>query len=142
MGTLTNGNPNARELVTEVLDETRWWETLRLVVGFLRTKTVEKVRIEFGFVLDRDLAGHQQRRDQIVELADLERCIRMGIGEGTIEWNGSSDFLFFPLGTELAFMLCNDADLHFASAEPSLLAELGNTLRLSGIRVYDSGKLI
>jgi hypothetical protein len=72
MGTLTEGNPNARELLTEILDKTRWWNTLRLIVGFLRSKRVERVRIEFGFVLDRDLEGKPQAQDQIVRLDDLE----------------------------------------------------------------------
>jgi len=30
MGTLTKDNPNARELLTEILDKTRWWSTLIL----------------------------------------------------------------------------------------------------------------
>ena len=142
MGTLTDANPNASELVTEVLEEPGWWKALQLIVEFLRTKTVEKVRIEFGFVLDRDVAGKEQGRDQVVELVDLERFIRVGIGEGTIEWRGTSDLLLFPVGTDLAFMLCNDADLHFASTQPSLLAEFGHTLSSNGIKVYDSGRLI
>jgi hypothetical protein len=83
-----------------------------------------------------------QGRDQILQLAELESFIRTGINEGTVERNGSSDFLFYPLGADLAFMLCNDADLHFASTEPSLVAELGQTLSASGIKVYDSGRLI
>ncbi len=142
MGTLTENNPNARELVTETLEETVWWKALQLIVEFLRTKTVEKVRIEFGFILNRDIAGKEQGRDQVIELVDLEPFIRAGIGEGTIEWCGTSDLLIFPVGTDLAFMICNDADLHFASAQPSLLAEFGHTLGSNGIKVYDSGRLI
>jgi hypothetical protein len=142
MGTLTETNPNAHELVTEILDDAVWWEALKLIVEFLRAKGVEKIRIEYGFVLDLDIAGKEQGRDQVIELPDLERFIRAGIGEGTIECRGTSDFLFFPLGTDLAFMLCNDADLHFASTEPSLLAEFAHTLSSSGIKVYDSGRLI
>jgi hypothetical protein len=142
MGTLTKANPNARELITEILDEPIWWSALKLVVEFLRAKNVEKVRIEFGFVLDRDIAGKGQGKDQVLQLADLESFVRTGINEGTIERKGLSDFLFYPLGADSAFMLCNDADLHFASAEASLLAELGQALRASGIKVYDSGRLI
>jgi hypothetical protein len=142
VGTLTDTNPKARELVTEILDETLWWSTLKLVVEFLHAKTVEKVRVEFGFVLDRDIAGKPQGRDQVVELADLESFIRAAIDEGTIERKGPSDFLFYPLGSELTFMLCNDADLHFASTEPPLLAEVGCALRASGIKVFDAGRPI
>jgi hypothetical protein len=142
MGTLSRDKSNSRELVTEILDEAFWWGTLRLVVEFLHTKAVERVRVEFGFVLDRDIAGKQQGRDEIVQLADLEGFIRAGIDEGTIERAGSSDFLFSPLGTGLTFMLCNDADLHFASTEPLLLAELAGVLRGGGIRVYDDGRFV
>jgi hypothetical protein len=37
-------------------------------------------------------------------------------------------------------MLCNDADLHFAFIEESLLAEVVKVLRACGITVYDSGR--
>ena len=133
MGTLTGSNPNARELLTEVLDRTRWWSTLSLIVEFLRAKQVERVHIEFG---------KRQGRNQTVQLVDLEAVIKTGFDEGTIEWARNSDFLFHPLGADLAFMLCNDADLHFASADSALLMELGHKIRLSGIKVYDSGRLI
>jgi len=62
--------------------------------------------------------------------------------EGTIEWEKASDFCFHPLGAEVAFMLCNDADLHFASADSALHLELGDRISSSGIKVYDSGRLI
>lgn len=142
MGTLVNDDSDARELVSEILSETAWWSTVKLVVEFLTAKDVGKVRVECGYILDRDLAGKQQASDEIVPLKDLERFIKTGLDEGTIEWNGSSDFRFYPLGTELAFMLCIDADLHFASADSALLAEFAQTLRASGVKVYDSGKLI
>ncbi len=142
MGTLTKANPNARELLTEILDETHWWSTLSLIVEFLRSKRVEKVHIEFGFVPDQDVEGKLQAETGIVQLVDLEVVIKKGFDEGTIEWAGTSDFLFYLLGTELGFMLCNDADLHFASADSSLLMELAHKIRSNGIKVYDSGKLI
>lgn len=141
MGTLIKESPNTRELVTEILDETRWWNALRLVVGFLRSKGVEGVRVEFGFVLDRDIAGKEQGQDQTIKLAELESFIGAGITDGTIERKGSSDFLFYPVGTELSFMLCNDADLHFASTESSQLEEVTSLLRAGGIKVHDSGRL-
>jgi hypothetical protein len=60
MGTLTETNPDAREFVTEILEETYWWNVLNLIVEFLRAKKVEQVRVEFGFVLDRYNAGKEQ----------------------------------------------------------------------------------
>jgi hypothetical protein len=141
MGTLIEANSNARELVTEILDETTWWSTLRVLVALLDAKHVVKVRAEFGFVLDRNLAGKQQVLDHIVELKDLEPFIKTGLEEGTIEWNRSSDFRFYPLGLDLAFMLCNDADLHFAAVDAELLSEFAQRLREGGVKVFDSGKL-
>ncbi|MFZ1139623.1 MAG: hypothetical protein WAN76_10615 [Candidatus Sulfotelmatobacter sp.] len=126
--------------MTETLEETTWSRILNVLVEFLDAKNVEKVRVEFGYILDRDLAGKQPASAEIVRLKDLERFIRTGLDEGTIEWGRSSDFRFYPLGTELAFMLCNDADLHFASADSALLAEFAQTLRSSGVKVYDSGR--
>jgi len=94
---------------------------LKVLVRFLDARQVEQVRVEFGYILDRDLAGKQQASDEIVPLKDLEDFINVGPQDGTIEWNRSSDFRFYPLGTELAFLLCNDADLHVASAGSGLL---------------------
>jgi len=142
MGTLKDANPNARELVTEIIDMTRWSSTLGLIVEFLQSKRVENALLEFGFVLDRDSAGKAQAQSQIVPLADLAKVIKRGFDDGTIEWAKTSDFPFHPLGTDLAFMLCNDADVHFASSDLSVLMELGRTIRDSGLKVYDSGKLI
>jgi hypothetical protein len=142
MGKLTKGNPAARELVTEALDDAVWWSTLKVIVQFLYARNVEQVRVEFGFVLDLDLEAKPQGQSEIVRLSDLESFIKRGLDEGTIEWAGMSDFLFHPIGAEVAFMLCNDADLHFASADSSLLSELGNKISSSGIKVYDSGRLI
>ena len=78
MGKLTGSNPNASELLTEVLDKSRWWSTLSLIVEFLRAKQVERVRIEFGFVLDRDVEGKLQAESEIVQLVDLEAVIKKG----------------------------------------------------------------
>jgi hypothetical protein len=141
MGTLIQADSDARELVTEILEETTWWSTLRVLVEFLDAKHVVEIRAEFGYVLDRDLAGKQQASDEIVELKDLERFIKAGLEGGTIEWNRSSDFRFRPLGLNLAFMLCNDADLHFASADAELLTEFAQRLRKGGVKVFDSGRL-
>jgi hypothetical protein len=142
METLTEANPNARELITEVLDEILLWRALKVVSEFLRAKNVQMVRIEFGFVVSRDLAGKKQGCDQILQIAELEGFMNKAIEEGTIETMGTSDFLFYPLDSDLTFMLCNDGDLHFASTTPSLLAELVQSLRTSEIEVYDSGRLI
>jgi hypothetical protein len=142
MGTLKEANPSAYELLTETLDKALWWNVLSLIAEFLRTKQVEEVHIEFGFVLKRNLEGKPQVPEQFVNLADLEATIRKGFDEGTIEWAQSSDFVFRPVGIDLAFMLCNDADLHLASADRDLFMELGRKVRSSGVRVYDSGRLI
>ena len=138
MATLIQADSGARELLTEILEEAQWWRTLVTLVKFLDARQVETVRLDFGYVLGRDLAGHQQALDEIVQLNDLEHVIRAGFDDGTIEWNRSSDFRFYPLGIEFAFMLCNDADLHFASSDSALLAEVAQTLRTSGVKVYDS----
>ncbi len=142
MSTLKDANPNARELVTEIIDRARWWSTLGLIVEFLQSKRVDSVRVEYGTVLERDLAGKHQAQSQTVQLTDLTGVVQKGFDEGTIEWARTSDFLFHPLGADLAFMLCNDADVHFASSDSLLLMELGHKIRDSGVKVYDSGRLI
>jgi hypothetical protein len=142
MGSLTKSNPTARELVTEILDKVVWWSTLKVIVQFLQVKNIEQVRVDFGFVLKRDLEGKPHAQNQIVQLSDLESFIQKGLDEGTIEWAGGSDFVFHAVGAEVAFMLCNDADLHIASTDSSLLLELGHNISSSGIKVYDSGQLI
>jgi hypothetical protein len=141
MGTLTETDPTAREFVTEILDKALLWNILKVVIQFLHTKNVQQVRAEFGFVLDRHIKGKPQAQNQIVQLSDLESFIKSGLDEGKINW-GRSDFIFRPVGADIAFMLCNDADLHFASADVSLLLELGRKISSIGIKVYDSGRLI
>jgi hypothetical protein len=142
MGKLTKENPNSRELVTEVLDKTAWWRTLKTIVDFLNARGVGEVRVEFGFVLDRDLKGKPQGSDQIIPLGNLESFVEQGLNEGTIEWAAGSDFCFYPIGADLGFMLCNDADLHLASADFGLLLEVAHKLKSTGIKVYDSGRLL
>ena len=108
MGSLRESNPTARELVTEILDKVVWWGTLKVIVQFLQSKNVEQVRVDFGFVLKRDLEGKPQAQNQVVQLSDLECFIQKGLDEGTIEWAGGSDFVFNAVGAEVAVMLCND----------------------------------
>jgi hypothetical protein len=55
---------------------------------------------------------------------------------------GPKTSTFILGGTELAFMLCNDADFHFASSEPSRLAEMAKLRSASEVEVYDSGRLV
>ena len=141
MGILIDANPSARELVTEILDQARWWSALRIVVQFLHSRNVDQVRVEFGFVLDRDLQGEPTAQDQIVQLRDLESFVTKSLAEGKIRW-GRSDCFFYSLGADVAFMLCNDADLHFASADLPMLSELAHEISSAGIKVYDSGQVI
>jgi hypothetical protein len=111
---------------------------LKVIVQFLQAKNVEQVRVDFGFVLSRDLGGKPQAQSQIVQLSDLECFIQQGLYEGTIEWAGNSDFVFHPVGAEVAFMLCNDTDLHVASTDSSLLLEGGQKISASGIKEFES----
>jgi hypothetical protein len=139
----TKAYASAREFITEILDKPLWWATLKVIVEYLQAKNVEQVRVEFPFVLHRDLARKPQAQDQIVQLSDLESVIRKSLDEGTIEWSRRGDFRFHPLGAEMGFMLCNDADLHFASSSDSMLVEFAHKISASGIKVYDdSGRLI
>ena len=142
MGSLKESNPTARELVTEILDKFVWWSVLKVIVQFLQGKNIKQVCLDFGLVLKRDLEGRPQAQNQTVQLSDLKSFIQKGLDEGTIEWAGGSDIVFHAVGSEVAFMLCNDADLHIASTDSSLLLELGQKISSSGIKVYDSGQLI
>jgi hypothetical protein len=143
MTRLTEAYPGARELVTEILDKPLWWKTLKIVVEFLHTKNVEQVRLEFGAVWNRESKPFKktfEAESRVVPLLDLESVIRRGLDEGRIKWG--RDFLFHPLDAEVGFMLCNDADLHFASSDSSLVFGLGQKITASGVKVYDSGQLI
>ena len=142
MGKLKAYRPDAREFVTEVLDQATWWKILAEITEFLRAKAVPQVRVEFGFVLRRDLKGETQPPSQIVELGDLVSFVRRGFDEGTIEWAAQSDFTFHAVGSDISFMLCNDKDLHFASRDSALLTGLGSRIRSCGVKVYDSGRLV
>lgn len=130
------------ELVTEVLDESAWPSVLAIVVEFLRERTVTDVTVEFGFVLTRDLRGEKTPEKCTVPLNDLEALMEQGFRDGTIEWDGGSNFHFTPVGLSMQFMLCNDADLHFSSSDWRLLSYLGQRLSSEGVKVYGSGNLV
>ena len=38
IGTLKKFDPSAHELLTESVDEKRWWETIKIVVDFMMAK--------------------------------------------------------------------------------------------------------
>ena len=130
------------EFNTEELDESQQLSVLGCVVQFMRARGVGQVFAEFGFVVDRDLQGETQGQDTVVALEDFQGFVERGLLEGTIEWCGNSDFLFSPLELGLKFNLCNDMDLHFSSTDMPLLLELSNALIASGVKVYNSGRLV
>jgi hypothetical protein len=121
MGTLKTLAPDLQEYLTESLDELNWWAVLRLIIQFLHESRVSKVHVKFGFVLDLD--GKDQGIDQTVEIDQLESFISDGLANGTIERKGMSDFVFSSEDGSFFVMLCNDADVHFAS-NPNTLAPL------------------
>ena len=111
-------------------------------VGFLGERNVRSVTAEYGFVIARDLRGEKTPEICIVPLEGLETLMEEGFRDGIIEWGGSSDFRFTPVGVPMQFILCNDADLHFSSADLGLLLELSQRLSKRGVRVYDAGNLV
>lgn len=129
-----------REYVTEVLDEAKWPNVLQTITRLLRYKGVDVVNAEFGFVLQRELRGEKQMEDATVPLDSLPSFIQRGLDEGTIEWAENSNFTFSPIGMDLKFMLCNDADLHFYSGDTALLLEVSRALSSLGVKVFESGK--
>jgi hypothetical protein len=142
MSTPENVDLQTREFVTDVIDPLRWSEILEVIVTFLSGHGVAGVRVEFGFGVQSDSLGASIPDDQIVPLGDLDAFIRRGLEQGIIEWGGTSDFIFSPTGTDMKFILCNDADVHFASSNVELLMALSHALAAKGLRVYESGKII
>lgn len=128
---------NTHEFVTETLDYSQLRIILAVIVQFLASRGIENVQAEFGFVVQRDLCGEAVPEEQTVPLNELDGFIETGLQQGTIEWAGTSDFIFSPIGINLRFNLCNDADLHFASTDIALLTELSRALTDSGVKVYE-----
>jgi hypothetical protein len=128
--------------VTQMLDESSWASVLATIVTFLRERSVDSIRAEFGFALARDLRGETTPEDCMLLLDDLEALIQRGFQDGTIEWGQSSDFHFIPVGLPIRFVLCNDTDVHFWSPDRGLLLDLSQQLSRIGVRVYDSGNLV
>lgn len=128
--------PSRREFVTEILGEAQLPIVLWTVIQFLTSKGVDEVRVEFGFIYSRHQAGQPQPEDQAVPLKDLEAFIERGLRENSIEWNGSSNFSFSTAVPQMSFMLCNDADFHFASFDLELLIQLQGELTERDIKVY------
>ncbi len=142
MGSLKDNNPNSHECLTQVLDEESLWTAIDVLVRFLSSRNIEKAHAKFGFALKRDLRGESQPEDQTISLSSLRAFVEKGLDEETIEWKGQSDFVLEPIGIDLKLMLCNDADLHFASTDTALLVELGRVFKTEGIQVYSNGQQI
>ncbi len=142
IGTLKTFEPTAYELLTEIVDEARWWETIRLVADFMSLNGVERVHAKFGFVMDRHEDGFEQEPDRVVNVQDLGQLISDGLRKGTIEFKRASDFVFKSEGSRLIVMLCNDGDIHFASKDKALIFDLAHEIKEIGIKVYDNGVLI
>jgi hypothetical protein len=139
MGSLLIDYPDAIEFVSEVLDEPTFRNCLRVIAHFLRSRGVQRVQVDFGFSVERDLKGEPQLAARLVPLAELEGVVETGLDEGLIEWNGSSDVVFSAVGAEMRCMICNDADLHIASVDQALLQELASQLTTLGITIYADG---
>ena len=142
IGTLNHFNPSACELLTESVDETRWWKIVHLIIRFMSSVGITKVNAKFGFVMARDDDGLPQAEDRTLEVAELEQLISEGLAEGTIEMKGPSDFVFESVDHRLIVMLCNDVDIHFASSDKNLVYELGLKIKDLGVKVYDGHREI
>jgi hypothetical protein len=130
------------EFVTDILDEAQWPSVLNAVVAVLKRREVQSVRVNYGYVFERDVAGQRSPDECVVAISDLGALIERGLREGTIEWNGHSDFRFAPVEIPLQLMLCNDADLHLYSADRTLLLDLSRAFSGCGVKVYECGKLV
>jgi hypothetical protein len=124
------------ELLTDPLDEEAWWKVVRALTNVLAQAGVARVNIEFGFVVERDAKGLPQGEDGEVALEDLERLLRDGFGEGTIERKGGSDFVIAAVGPSAQVLLCNDADIHFGSRDAALLGLMEEAVRACGLTVH------
>jgi hypothetical protein len=91
-----------REFVTEILDDSQKSAALTAIVQFLRDKGVERVKVEFGFVYNRDLRGQEQGENAVVPLAELHSFIERGLQQGTIEWEGTSGLRYSIPGLDEA----------------------------------------
>lgn len=129
-------DPHAHEYVTEILDEQAFRTVLSCLVQLLALKGVTAVQSRFGFVVERDLKGLPQGNDQTIALDRLQTFIEAEMNEGTIEWNGTSDFIFSAVHPDITFKLCNDADLHFSSSDTKLLSEVEHVISSLGVNVY------
>ena len=110
-----NSRSIKHEWLTPVLDEGMWWMALRATLAFLREQSVQRLQLHYGFVLGRDLQGQAQGVDGIVEIDQVEATIVDGLRAGIIQRQGDSDFVMLTVGLSFGIMVCNDADIHFAS---------------------------
>jgi hypothetical protein len=143
IGTLKYFNPSVTELITESVDETRWWQIVNLIVRFMDSIAIKEVHAKFGFIMDRDEDGLEQEPDRDVTVQELTQFISDNLTKGTIEMKGPSDFVFESVDRRLLVMLCNDVDVHIASPDTRVVDDLGREIKSLGIKVYDNdGNLI
>lgn len=143
IGTLRYFNSSVTELITESVDETRWWQIINLIVQFMDSNGIKEVHAKFGFIMDRAEDGLEQEPDRDVAVCELTQFITDNLLKGTIEMKGPSDFVFESVDRRLLVMLCNDADVHIASEDTKVVDDLGREIKSIGINVYDNdGNLI
>jgi hypothetical protein len=109
IGTLKYFNPLVHELLTESVDEARWWEIVNLIVRYMNSAGIKEVNAKFGFIMSRDEDGLEQEADRVVAVTDLPQFIAGHLAKGTIEMKGPSDFVLESIDHRLSIMLCNRA---------------------------------
>lgn len=136
MGKIYPGQPQIKEICTEILSEEQLWKILRRLIAFMSLHGVETVNIEYGFILDRHLAGLPDPINRVLEIVDLENTVRSGLEEGLIDWGGMSDFVIRCPKIGLGIMLCNDADIHFAFEKENMIDEITNLCKEENIKLF------
>ena len=65
------------EIVTDILDETLWWTALRALIGFLKSKAIDRVEIIMdGFWTVTWLVRNREKIDSFPSIPSNQSCVR------------------------------------------------------------------
>lgn len=124
-------------IATKELSQRDWITVASRVAEFLSANGETTARIEYDFILERDLKGLRQPPAITIQLEDLVTRIEQDLISGDIEYaSGTNCEISFP-ASGIRMTLCNDCDIHFEASNESALSDLSAFLATKEIETFE-----
>ena len=94
----------------------------------------EQLDVAYGWACNLDM--DDLWKNNRIRTNDLAAFVNRSTSEGIVELGGS-DLHIKGVNSSFAFTLCHEADIHFESPKPSLVARVTGAWGQRGVRFYD-----